>query len=246
MTRKRPSARKPTGSATRPPSGSCSRRNSPARSPASPFRKSSRGCSRSTTRSAPARNAAALASSSISIPSLVIPDKERTLRKGAISPWAKSSSPYYVQTLARARQALQVHARHQVEGSAEEDPGCDPLRLRRHRNPLLLRRRHARLRHQAAVRRRHHQSRAPLPRNRFRLGARGDLPIFHRRALRGLSRLPAKTRSLVRAHRRKAYRRGLRSVGRAAAALVRRAAGQAQRQAERDRRPHPQGNPRAA
>ena len=33
-------------------------------------------------------------------PELVIPDKERTLRKGAISPWAKSSSPYYVQTLA--------------------------------------------------------------------------------------------------------------------------------------------------
>src|SRR5277367_107641 len=31
--------------------------------------------------------------------SLVIPDRERTLRKGAIAPWAKSSSPYYVQTL---------------------------------------------------------------------------------------------------------------------------------------------------
>jgi excinuclease ABC subunit A len=30
---------------------------------------------------------------------LVIPDKERTLRAGAIAPWAKSSSPYYVQTL---------------------------------------------------------------------------------------------------------------------------------------------------
>ena len=30
---------------------------------------------------------------------LVISDKERTLRKGAIAPWAKSSSPYYVQTL---------------------------------------------------------------------------------------------------------------------------------------------------
>jgi excinuclease ABC subunit A len=30
---------------------------------------------------------------------LVIPDKERTLRGGAIAPWAKSSSPYYVQTL---------------------------------------------------------------------------------------------------------------------------------------------------
>ena len=30
---------------------------------------------------------------------LVIPDKDQTLRKGAIAPWAKSSSPYYVQTL---------------------------------------------------------------------------------------------------------------------------------------------------
>ena len=30
---------------------------------------------------------------------LVIPDKESTLRKGAIAPWAKSSSPYYIQTL---------------------------------------------------------------------------------------------------------------------------------------------------
>jgi excinuclease ABC subunit A len=30
---------------------------------------------------------------------LVIPDKDRTLRGGAIAPWAKSSSPYYIQTL---------------------------------------------------------------------------------------------------------------------------------------------------
>ena len=40
-------------------------------------------------------------------PDLVIPDKDRTLRRGAISPWAKSSSPYYVQTL----QALGKHYR---------------------------------------------------------------------------------------------------------------------------------------
>ena len=33
---------------------------------------------------------------------LVVPDKERTLRKGAIAPWAKSSSPYYTQTLRRS------------------------------------------------------------------------------------------------------------------------------------------------
>jgi excinuclease ABC subunit A len=32
-------------------------------------------------------------------PELVIADKDLTLRKGAIAPWAKSSSPYYLQTL---------------------------------------------------------------------------------------------------------------------------------------------------
>jgi excinuclease ABC subunit A len=30
---------------------------------------------------------------------LVIPDKDQTLRKGAIAPWSRSSSPYYLQTL---------------------------------------------------------------------------------------------------------------------------------------------------
>ncbi len=30
---------------------------------------------------------------------LIIPDKDATLRKGAIAPWARSSSPYYTQTL---------------------------------------------------------------------------------------------------------------------------------------------------
>ncbi len=32
-------------------------------------------------------------------PDLVIPDKDASLRKGAIAPWARSSSPYYTQTL---------------------------------------------------------------------------------------------------------------------------------------------------
>ena len=32
-------------------------------------------------------------------PDLVIPDKEATLKRGAIAPWARSSSPYYMQTL---------------------------------------------------------------------------------------------------------------------------------------------------
>ncbi|BAT60689.1 UvrABC system protein A [Variibacter gotjawalensis] len=32
-------------------------------------------------------------------PDLVVPDKELSLKKGALAPWAKSSSPYYTQTL---------------------------------------------------------------------------------------------------------------------------------------------------
>ena len=42
---------------------------------------------------------------------LVIPDKELTLRRGAIAPWAKSSSPYYVQTLT----ALGKHYRFSLD-----------------------------------------------------------------------------------------------------------------------------------
>ncbi len=143
-------------------------------------------------------------------------------------------------------QALQVHARHQMEGPAEKDAGCDPPWLRRHRDPLFLRRRRARLRNQAAVRRHHHQSRAPLPRDRFRMGARGDRPLFHRRAVRGLQRLSPQARSVVRQDRRAAYRRSLRLVGQGRGRVVRRGAGPAQRQAERNRGAHPQRDPRPA
>jgi excinuclease ABC subunit A len=49
---------------------------------------------------------------------LVIPDKERTLRAGAIAPWAKSSSPYYVQTLT----ALGKHYRFTLETKWKDLP----------------------------------------------------------------------------------------------------------------------------
>jgi excinuclease ABC subunit A len=42
---------------------------------------------------------------------LVIPDKEATLKRGAIAPWAKSSSPYYLQTL----EALGKHYRFALD-----------------------------------------------------------------------------------------------------------------------------------
>ena len=49
---------------------------------------------------------------------LVIPDKERTLRKGAIAPWAKSSSPYYTQTLS----ALGKHYKFTLDSKWKDLP----------------------------------------------------------------------------------------------------------------------------
>jgi excinuclease ABC subunit A len=49
---------------------------------------------------------------------LVIPDKDRTLRAGAIAPWAKSSSPYYIQTL----QALGKHYRFSLDTKWKDLP----------------------------------------------------------------------------------------------------------------------------
>ena len=49
---------------------------------------------------------------------LVIPDKDATLRKGAIAPWAKSSSPYYVQTL----EALGKHYRFTLDTKWKDLP----------------------------------------------------------------------------------------------------------------------------
>src|ERR671936_477941 len=69
-------------------------------------------------------------------PDLVIPDKDRTLRKGAIAPWAKSSSPYYMQTLT----ALGKHYRFTLDTKWKDLPkktqdailygsGEDPIRF---------------------------------------------------------------------------------------------------------------------
>jgi excinuclease ABC subunit A len=51
-------------------------------------------------------------------PDLVIPDKEQTLRKGAIAPWARSSSPYYIQTLT----ALAKHFRFSLDAKWKDLP----------------------------------------------------------------------------------------------------------------------------
>ena len=49
---------------------------------------------------------------------LVIPDKDATLRKGAIAPWARSTSPYYTQTL----EALGKHYKFSLNAKWSELP----------------------------------------------------------------------------------------------------------------------------
>ena len=51
-------------------------------------------------------------------PDLVVPNPKLTLRKGAIAPWAKSSSPYYMQTL----ESLGKHYKFRLENSFEDLP----------------------------------------------------------------------------------------------------------------------------
>ena len=143
---------------------------------------------------------------------LVIPDRDATLRKGAIAPWAKSSSPYYIQTLT----ALAKHYRFTLDTKWKDLPkktqdailygsGEDEIKfvyddgLRGYTT-------------KKAVRGRHHQSGAPLQGNRIRLGARGPAEIFHRRAVQGLPRRAPQARGAVRQDRRPEHLAGRRTV----------------------------------
>ena len=51
-------------------------------------------------------------------PSLVVPDPKLTLKRGAVAPWAKSSSPYYLQTL----EALGKHYKFRLDRPWSELP----------------------------------------------------------------------------------------------------------------------------
>ena len=70
--------------------------------------------------------------------SLVVPHPKLTLRQGAVAPWAKTSSPYYLQTL----EALGRHYKFRLDKPWSELPergaARDPARLGRGRDPLRL------------------------------------------------------------------------------------------------------------
>ena len=69
---------------------------------------------------------------------LVIPDKDATLRKGAIAPWAKSSSPYYVQTLDGLGKHYKFTLDTRWKDLAKKTQDAHPLRLRRRRHQVHL------------------------------------------------------------------------------------------------------------
>ena len=69
---------------------------------------------------------------------LVIPDKSATLRKGAIAPWARSTSPYYTQTLEALAKLYKFTLDTKWKDLPQEGAGRHPVRLRRRRHPLRL------------------------------------------------------------------------------------------------------------
>ena len=177
---------------------------------------------------------------------LVIPDKELTLRKGAIAPWAKSSSPYYVQTLTalakfykftldtkwkdlpKKTQNAILHGSGEDEIKFSYEDGVRSYDTKKPFEGVITN-----------INRRYRETESEWAREEL-----GE--IFLRHSLRGLPRLPAQAGSPVRQDRRQAYRRNLGTVSAPRRRMVRDRAGGAQQAAERDRRAHPERDPRAA
>ena len=80
----------------------CSASGSSARTATSRTKRRSRGCSRSTTRSAPARPVTGSATSSSSTSIWSCPDKTKSIQQGAIEPWTKT---HYRAQLAELKRA---------------------------------------------------------------------------------------------------------------------------------------------
>ena len=177
---------------------------------------------------------------------LVIPDKELTLRKGAIAPWAKSSSPYYIQTLTalgkfykftldtkwkdltkKVQQAL-LHGSGDDEIKFSYEDGVRSYDTKKPFEGVITN-----------IDRRYRETDSEWAREE--LGK-----YFSERALRRLPRPPAEAGGAVRQDRRQAYRRDLGTVGAPRRRMVRDRAEGAQRAAERDRRARAEGDPRAA
>ena len=167
---RQPTPRARTSRRTRRTSASSSRRASPARSPASPSTRSSRGCSRSTTPSAPARSATASAPSCGSSPSWWCPTAGIVTYRRRRRALVRDRS-YLALLRADARSARQatygVAMSTPWERAAQAGAASDPLRHRRRgRSTFVYEDGVAQLQDHQAVRGRDRQHRAALARDR--------------------------------------------------------------------------------
>ena len=236
----------PAAQPDRLPSASPSRKNSPVRCPASLFRRSSRGCSRSTIRSAPARNAAASASSSISTPISSSPTRSarcaRALSRHGRDPRRRITrrrSPRSASTTSspstpngricrRRRRTPSFTAPATTEIRFFYDDGMrayDTKRLSKASSPI---------------------SSGAYKRDRKRLGARGAAQYFTDVPCAACNGYRLKPEALVREDRRQAHRRSRRTCRSKAPPPGSPRCRRADPEAERNRRPRAQGNPRAA
>ncbi len=138
---------------------------------------------------------------------LVIPDKDATLRKGAIAPWAKSSSPYYIQTLT----ALAKHYKFTLDAKWKDLP-------KKTKDAILYGSGEDEIKFVYDDGLRGYTTKKPFEgvitnlERRFKeteigVGARGPAEILHRRALRRLPRRAPEARGAVRQDRRQDHRR---------------------------------------
>jgi excinuclease ABC subunit A len=125
---------------------------------------------------------------------LMVPDAALSLEDGAIAPWRKGKSPYFLQTI----QAIATHYGFDPKAPWKDLPEARaaglPARLRRDGNPVPLRRGRPRLPGETQLRGRDPQHGAPLPRDRQRLDPRGIRALPEQPPLRRLRRLPPAAR----------------------------------------------------
>ena len=179
---------------------------------------------------------------------LVVPDHTLSLKQGAVYPWAKtgSTSPYYEQTLEALAKHFKVSMTTPWEKLPKKVQDAILYGTGEEEVDVRLRGRRAQVHQRQAVRGRDRQHRAPLPRDRERLGARGAVALPGCAPVRRLRRLSPQAAGAGGEDRRPAHRPGDGHVDPRRQRLVRRAAEEALQEAERDRHAHPEGDPRAA
>ena len=141
-------------------------------------------------------------------PDLIVPDVTLSLRDGAISPWSKTSAPYYLQTL----NAVAKHFGASTGTAWEDLPKevQDAVLYGTGKTPInfVYDDGLSDLQDQEALRRRDRQSRTALQGDRERRHARGDRALHVVGALPRLQRLPAEARGAGGQDRRPPHRPG--------------------------------------